>query len=105
MVTGRRGPVVLDVPFDVFMESAAEETPKPEEWSANISSRCGADPEGGKKAGDLLINAERPVILVGQGVKYGGATADLLALAEKLQVPVAHSMRGSRGIHTQPAAA
>ena len=45
MVTGRPGPVVLDVPFDVFLESAAEETPKPEEWSANISSRCGADPE------------------------------------------------------------
>ena len=46
MVTGRPGPVVLDVPFDVFMEAAAEEAPKPEEWSANISSRCGADPEG-----------------------------------------------------------
>src|SRR5262249_41205135 len=30
MVTGRPGPVVLDVPFDVFMEAAAEETPKPE---------------------------------------------------------------------------
>ncbi len=38
MVTGRPGPVVLDVPFDVFKEAAAEETPKPEEWSANISS-------------------------------------------------------------------
>ena len=46
MVTGRPGPVVLDVPFDVFKEAAAEETPKPEEWSANISSRCGADPDG-----------------------------------------------------------
>ena len=30
----------------MFMEAAAEETPKPEEWNANISSRCGADPEG-----------------------------------------------------------
>ena len=49
MVTGRPGPVVLDVPFDVFMEAAAEETPKPEEWSANISCRCGADPEGVKR--------------------------------------------------------
>ena len=29
MVTGRPGPVVLDVPFDVFKEAAAEETPKP----------------------------------------------------------------------------
>ena len=69
MVTGRPGPVVLDVPFDVFMESAAEETPKPEEWSANISSRCGADPDGVKKAVDMLLKAERPVILVGQAVK------------------------------------
>jgi acetolactate synthase-1/2/3 large subunit len=94
MVTGRPGPVVLDVPFDVFREAAAEETPKPEEWSANISCRCGADPEGVEKALDLLLAAERPVILVGQGVKYGGAAADLLALAETLQIPVACSASG-----------
>src|ERR1041384_5155434 len=100
MVTGRPGPVVLDVPFDVFVESAAEETPKPEEWSANISSRCGADPDGVKKAVDMLLQAERPVILVGQAVKYGGAAADLLALAEKLQIPVGHSMSGIGAIDT-----
>jgi acetolactate synthase-1/2/3 large subunit len=100
MVTGRPGPVVLDVPFDVFMEAAAEETPKPEEWSANISSRCGADPDGVKKTVDMLLSAERPVILVGQGVKYGGATDDLRALAEKLQIPVAHSMSGIGAIDT-----
>src|SRR6202451_3961125 len=94
MVTGRPGPVVLDVPFDVFREAAAEETPKPEEWSANISCRCGADPEGVEKAVDMLLAAERPVILVGQGVKYGGAAADLLALAERLQIPVAFSSSG-----------
>src|SRR6267142_149544 len=73
MVTGRPGPVVLDVPFDVFKEAAAEETPRPEEWNANISCRAGADPEGVTKAVDMLLAAERPVILVGQGVKYGGA--------------------------------
>jgi len=101
MVTGRPGPVVLDVPFDVFLESAAEETPKPEEWSANISSRCGADPDGVKKAVDMLLSAERPVVLVGQGVKYGGATEALLALAERLQIPVAHSMSGIGAIDTR----
>jgi len=83
MVTGRPGPVVLDVPFDIFKEAAAEETPKPEEWNANISCRAGADPEGVTKAVDMLLAAERPVILVGQGVKYGGAAADLLRLAER----------------------
>src|SRR6201993_2601438 len=94
MVTGRPGPVVLDVPFDVFMEAAAEEAPKPEEWSANISSRCGADPEGVVKAVDMLLNAERPAILVGQGVRYGGASEELLRLAERLQIPVAASASG-----------
>jgi acetolactate synthase-1/2/3 large subunit len=98
MVTGRPGPVVLDVPFDVFREAAAEETPNPQEWSANISCRCGADPEGVAKAVEMLLAAERPVILVGQGVKYGGAAADLLALAEKLQIPVASSASGIGGI-------
>src|SRR5712691_10155935 len=92
MVTGRPGPVVLDVPFDIFKEAAAEETPKPEEWNANISSRCGADPDGVKQTVDMLLSAERPVILVGQGVRYGGASADLRALAERLRIPVAHSM-------------
>jgi len=94
MVTGRPGPVVLDVPFDVFKEAAAEETPRPEAWSANISCRCGADPEGVSKAVDMLLAAERPVILVGQGVRYGGAADALRALAERLQIPVAASASG-----------
>lgn len=98
MVTGRPGPVVLDVPFDVFMEGAAEETPDPREWSANISSRCGADPEGVVKAVDMLLAAERPVILVGQGVRYGGAAEELLRLAELLQIPVAASASGMGAI-------
>ncbi len=93
MVTGRPGPVVVDVPFDIFKEAAGE-TPLPEEWNANISSRCGADPEGLAQAVDMLLAAERPVILVGQGVKYGGAAADLLALAERLNIPVASSASG-----------
>jgi acetolactate synthase I/II/III large subunit len=98
MVTGRPGPVVLDVPFDIFKEAAAEETPKPEEWNANISCRAGADPEGVAKAVDMLMAAERPVILVGQGVKYGGASADLLRVAERLRIPVAWSASGTGAI-------
>jgi|TARA_B100000315_G_scaffold242815_1_gene265458 acetolactate synthase-1/2/3 large subunit len=94
MVTGRPGPVVLDVPFDIFKEASTEETPRPEEWSANISSRCGADPDGVVKAVDMLIAAERPVIVVGQGVRHGGACEELLTLAQRLQIPVAASASG-----------
>src|SRR5665213_3847782 len=73
MMTGRPGPVVLDVPYDVFMEAAAEEAPEAKAWNGNISSRCGADPDGVVRAVDMLRAAERPVMLGGQGVRYGGA--------------------------------
>src|ERR1700704_2430037 len=101
MVTGRPGPVVLDVPFDVFMEASATEAPKPQEWSANISCRCGADPEGVVKAVDMLLAAERPVILIGQAIRHGGAAGELLQLAERLQIPVAASSSGLGGIDTE----
>src|SRR5664279_2652077 len=101
MTTGRPGPVVLDVPFDVFLESAAEEAPNALPWNRNISSRCGADPEGVVKAVDMLLSAERPVIIVGQGVRYGGAADDLLQLAELLNVPVAASASGLGAIDTK----
>jgi acetolactate synthase I/II/III large subunit len=94
MVTGRPGPVVLDVPFDIFKEAAADETPRPEAWTANISCRCGADPDGVVKAMDMLLAAERPVIFVGQGVKYGGAAAELVRFAERMNIPVAYSGSG-----------
>src|SRR6516162_4556503 len=93
MVTGRPGPVVLDVPVDIFKEEAGE-TPDAREWSANIACRCGADPEVVAKAAEMLIAAERPAIIVGQGVRYGGAAAELLQLAERPQIPVGASASG-----------
>ncbi|MBM3356899.1 MAG: thiamine pyrophosphate-binding protein [Betaproteobacteria bacterium] len=100
MVTGRPGPVVLDVPFDLFKEPIAEDTPRPEDWNANISCRAGADPEGVTKAVDMLLAAHRPVIVVGQGVRYGGATRELRRLAERLRIPVACSASGMGAIDT-----
>ena len=49
----------------------------------------------------MLLAAERPVILVGQGVRYGGAAAELLALAERLQIPVASSASGLGAIPSE----
>ena len=42
----------------------------------------------------MLLGAERPVMIVGQGVRYGGAAEELLKLAERLQIPVAASASG-----------
>ena len=94
MVTGRPGPVVVDVPFDIFKEDTEAETPDPKDWTDKISCRAGADPEGVAKAVEMLLSAERPVVLVGQGCRYGETSRLLLELAEKLQIPVASSASG-----------
>ncbi len=98
MVTGRPGPVVLDVPFDIFKEDADVEMPHAQEWNANISCRCGADPDGVRKAVTMLLQAQRPVVMVGQGIKYAGATKELLSLAERQQIPVVCSSSGMGAI-------
>ena len=101
MVTGRPGPVVLDVPFDIFKEETELDMPQAAEWNANISCRCGADPEGVGQAVDMLLAAKRPVILVGQGMKYGRAAGELLALAERMRIPVACSSSGMGAIDSK----
>jgi len=47
-----------------------------------------------KVALDLLQKAERPIIVAGGGVRASGARAELVALAEALQIPVATSLNG-----------
>src|SRR5258705_15670 len=46
----------------------------------------------------LLQDAERPVIVAGGGVRCSGAAAELVALAEALQIPVATSLNGKDSI-------
>lgn len=94
MMTGRRGPVVMDVPFDIFKEETTDQTPDPDSWTANISCRAGADDLSIAKTLKMLLAAERPVILVGQGVKYSGACKALIELAERLNIPVVWSASG-----------
>src|SRR5256886_8523709 len=60
MTSGRPGPVVLDVPFDVFMESAAEEAPDAIEWNAHTSSRRGAGSDGVGEGVGMLVRGDRP---------------------------------------------
>ena len=51
-----------------------------------------------KAALELLQNAERPIIVAGGGVRASGAAAELVALAEALQIPVAVSLNGKDSI-------
>ena len=88
---GRPGPVLVEIPSDVSLgevdESAAAYTPlKPIPFPAS--------PGDIEAAAQALCSATAPVIHAGQGVLYAGAAAELLELAELLQVPVMSSLAG-----------
>ena len=88
MLSGRPGPVNLDVPFNLFKEEADVEVPDPAAWRQGISSRSGGDPELVRRVVDLLARARRPLIYAGHGVALSEAAADLTALARRLRIPV-----------------
>ena len=89
--TGRPGPVLLELPADV----ADEELPvEPFRYVPVARRRAGPDPADVGRAVDLLLEAERPVILAGGGVHAAEAEDELRALAELLRIPVMTSMNG-----------
>jgi len=88
---GRPGPVLVDVPMDLFSADlsvdAFQQVPAamaPPALDASIAERIV----------DALASAERPVLYAGVGVISARATAELAALAEALEVPVAHTLMG-----------
>ncbi|WP_323173598.1 thiamine pyrophosphate-binding protein [Natrialba sp. PRR66] len=85
-VTGRPGPVHVDIPMDVQGSAADVEIPDPEETRTH--SRPGGDPESIEEAADLLADADRPVIVPGGGCMLGEAWDEVQALAEHLKAPV-----------------
>lgn len=85
--SGRRGPVVLHVPRDLF----AAEIPAIDPKLVNIARPGSAAPEDISAIATLLSNAERPVIFAGGGFKWGKGRDALTALAEALEVPVVAS--------------
>jgi acetolactate synthase-1/2/3 large subunit len=89
--SGRRGPVLLEIPGDVAAETIDDAAviyePPPLLYGA-------ADPTMISRAAQALLAAERPIIHAGQGVLYAEATPELVRLAEFLQVPVMTTLPG-----------
>src|SRR5258708_7770341 len=57
-------------------------------------SKPALDPPGAETMVAALAAADRPILYAGGGVLSGRATAELAALAEALEIPVAHSLMG-----------
>jgi len=91
--TGRPGPVLIDIPRDVFVERADFHYPA----KVNIPGYkppLRGHPAQIKKAAQLINKAARPVILSGRGVIISGAYEELKELAEKAQIPVVTTLLG-----------
>ncbi|HEX4365332.1 MAG TPA: thiamine pyrophosphate-binding protein [Rhodopila sp.] len=95
MLSGRPGPVNLDVPLNVFVEEA-EVTPP--QASARIVNAAPGNPEALTAALKVLLAAERPVIIAGQGVLLAEAVPALQEFAELTSIPVVTSPNGKGSI-------
>jgi acetolactate synthase-1/2/3 large subunit len=88
---GRPGPVLVDVPMDIFSADlpvdAFQQVPA-------TMARPTVDAATVARIIDALASAERPILYAGGGVLSARATSELAALAEALEVPVAHTLMG-----------
>jgi acetolactate synthase-1/2/3 large subunit len=95
--TGRKGPVLIDVPKDVFIEQAEFDG-----YPSDIHLRgypLLPDPVETEveRAATLINDARKPIILAGQGVLQSGASSELLSVAEKADIPVVTTLLGISG--------
>jgi len=92
MLSGRPGPVNVDVPFNVFQEEDEVDLPPPA--PPLNAQRSGASPEEVSRALGMIVAAERPVIFIGHGVTLSEASRELTEFAKKLSIPVISSPNG-----------
>lgn len=91
--SGRPGPVYLDFPSDVLQEQVDEDTV---DWPTG--TYADSPPAGNAQrvsdAADLLLNAERPAMIVGKGVRWSEPIEELTELVDTLGMPFLTSPMG-----------
>jgi tartronate-semialdehyde synthase len=95
MKEGRPGPVLIDLPLDV---QKGEIEYDPEVDAPLPIFRPPPSPKQIAKSLDMLLEAEKPIMLLGGGVVIADACEAFMAVAEALQIPVVTSYMGKSGI-------
>jgi acetolactate synthase-1/2/3 large subunit len=91
--SGRPGPILIDIPKDVQQDTQDIEFPdliKVRGYNPAVES----DLSTIGKAAELLMTAQRPIIMSGGGVNLAGAFSELRVLAELLLAPVVTTFKG-----------
>jgi acetolactate synthase-1/2/3 large subunit len=92
MLTGRKGPVHLDIAQDVIRSEIEAEVRPPQKYRPMGVIR--GDSELIRQAAQLLVKAASPSIMSGGGVMAAGASQEVLELATLLGAPVATTAMG-----------
>jgi acetolactate synthase-1/2/3 large subunit len=92
MMSGRRGPVLIDMPMDVQCDAVECTIPGPEDHIP--TGLMAGDANAIAEAARMLAGAKRPVILAGGGVAASGAEKVLLETAEALGAAVITTLQG-----------
>ncbi len=98
--TGRKGPVLIDIPEDIAEEEIDFRYPE------KLSIRGYKPTTKGnklqlKRCAEAIAEAERPLICAGGGVLLSGATEELYSLSEKISAPVVTTMMGIGTLPTE----
>jgi len=91
--TGRPGPVLIDIPKDVQQNEASMTFPE-EVKVRGYHPWTDPDIVQIEKAIDMLLAAEKPIILAGGGVTISSAFAELQSISELLMIPVVTTFKG-----------
>ena len=91
--SGRKGPVLVDIPKDVFIAQTEAEFP------STVSRRgyrpsAPLNPVSFERAAKLLAEAQRPIVIAGAGVIWSNTCDALAELAEKCDLPVISTLLG-----------
>ena len=97
--SGRPGPVVLDFAKNAQVENTKYE-PTKQEFIRSYVPVPDTDEESVKAAAELINNAERPLVLVGQGVELGSAQEELRTFIEKADMPAGCTLLGLSALPT-----
>ncbi|WP_302458888.1 biosynthetic-type acetolactate synthase large subunit [Mediterranea massiliensis] len=97
--SGRPGPVVLDFAKNAQVDKM-EYAPVTVDFIRSYQPVPDMDEEAIREAADLINAAERPLVLVGQGVELGNAQAELRAFIEKAELPAGRTLLGLSALPT-----
>ncbi|MGU3646343.1 thiamine pyrophosphate-binding protein [Microbacterium sp. C23T] len=96
--SGRPGPVLVDVPMDVFSAEVDIASFDKVVGSTRALAKPSLDEAAAERIVRNLLDAERPVLYVGGGIIAADASAELAEFAELLSLPIAHSLMGKGAV-------